>query len=73
MRPPLTLTVESVETWSAGVAVVSGETRFTDAGPSSGIWPAGVVHSAGCAALAVCREMETGLLAVNKVISDNSC
>lgn len=54
----LTLAVESVETWSAGVAVVPGETRFTDAGPSPGVRPAGVVHRAGGAALTVCAQTE---------------
>lgn len=54
----LTLTVKSMETWSTGVTVVPGETRFTDAGPSPGIRPAGVVHGAGGAALAVCAQTE---------------
>lgn len=55
----LTLTVESVETRSAGVAVVPGETRFTDAGPGPGVRPAGVVHGAGRAALTVCTHTHT--------------
>lgn len=33
----LTLTVESVESWSARVTVVSSESWFTDAGPGPGI------------------------------------
>lgn len=61
-----------MEAWSAGVTVVPGETWFTDAGPSPGVRPAGVIHGAGCTALTVCTE-RTGLLAVisrlNKVIS----
>lgn len=54
----LTLAVESVETWSAGVAVVPVETRLADAGPSAGVRPAGVVHRAGGAALTVCAQAE---------------
>ena len=56
MQPSLTLTVEAVESGSAGVTVVTGETRFTDAGPSAGVRPAGVIHGTSCTALTVCTQ-----------------
>lgn len=56
MRASLTLTVESIEAWSAGVTVVASETLFADAGPSAGVRPARVVHGACGAALTVCTE-----------------
>lgn len=54
--PSLTLAVESIETRSTGVTVVTSETRFTDAGLSPGIRPARVIHSTCCAAFTVCTE-----------------
>lgn len=66
-----TLTVESVESWSTGVTVVSTETQFADAGPGLRVRSAGVVHSTGCTALAVCTEPNSSVVLgfINKDIS----
>lgn len=55
----------SVESRSAGVAVVSSETRFADAGPGLRVRPAGVVHGTGCAALTVCTEQRPPVTGVS--------
>lgn len=61
----LTLAVESMESWSTGVTVISSEAQFADAGPGLRVWSAGVVHSTGCAALTVCTDQIVSLLSAD--------
>ena len=59
------MTVESVESWSAGVTVVSSKAQFADAGPGLRVRSAGVVHGTGCAALTVCTDQTLCSLAAS--------